>query len=119
MVYMFTGTMLFCGQVIAEIDSKNFEQEVLKSKVPVIIDFWATWCGPCRIFTPTIEDASKDYDKKIKFLKMDVDKNESVASEYSIMSIPAVLYFEKGLVKSMSVGAVPKTELKKWIDSNL
>jgi thioredoxin 1 len=116
---MLTGAMLICGQVIADVDSKNFEQEVLKSKTPVIIDFWAAWCGPCRIFSPTIEEVSKDYEKKIKFFKMDVDKNETIASEYSIMSIPAVLYFEKGEVKSMSVGAVPKAEFKKWIESNL
>jgi thioredoxin 1 len=116
---MLTGAMLIRGQVIADVDGKTFEQEVLKSKTPVIIDFWATWCGPCRIFSPTIEEVSKEYEKKIKFMKMDVDKNENIASEYSIMSIPSVLYFEKGEVKSMSVGAVPKAELKKWIESNL
>lgn len=105
--------------MISEVDSKNFDQEVLKSKTPVVIDFWAAWCGPCRLFTPTIEDVSKDYDKKVKFMKMNVDENESVASEYSIMSIPTVLMFEKGEVKAMSVGAIPKSDLKKWIDNNL
>lgn len=105
--------------MISEVDSKNFDQEVLKSKTPVVIDFWAAWCGPCRPFTPTIEDVSKDYDKKVKFMKMNVDENESVASEYSIMSIPTVLMFEKGEVKAMSVGAIPKSDLKKWIDNNL
>ena len=105
--------------MISEIDSKNFDQEVLKSKTPVIIDFWASWCGPCRLFTPTVEDVSKDYDKKVKFMKVNVDENEKIASEYSIMSIPTVLMFEKGEVKAMSVGAIPKSELKKWIDNNL
>ena len=105
--------------MISEVDSKNFDQEVLKSKTPVVIDFWAAWCVPCRLFTPTIEDVSKDYDKKVNFMKMNVDENESVASEYSIMSIPTVLMFEKGEVKAMSVGAIPKSDLKKWIDNNL
>lgn len=105
--------------MISEVDTKNFDQEVLKSKTPVIIDFWAAWCGPCRLFTPTIEDVSKDYDKKVKFMKVNVDENERIASEYSIMSIPTVLMFEKGEVKAMSVGAIQKSDLKKWIDSNL
>ncbi len=105
--------------VVEDINSDKFESEVLKSKVPVVIDFWAPWCGPCRIFSPIIDEVSKSYDGKVKFLKMNTDENENIASEYNIMSIPSVLLFEKGQVKAMSVGAVPKTEFKKWLDSNL
>ncbi len=105
--------------MVKDINSDVFEAEVLKSKVPVVIDFWAPWCGPCRIFSPTIEDVSKGYENKVKFLKMNTDENESIAGEYNIMSIPTVLLFENGQVKAMSVGAIPKPEFKKWLDSNL
>ena len=97
----------------------NFKKEVLESDLTVLVDFWAPWCGPCRLFSPTIAEVSKDYDNKVKFLKMNTDENESVASEYNIMSIPTVLFFENGEVKAMSVGAVPKDKLKQWLESNL
>ena len=105
--------------MVEDIGSDVFDKEVLKSKLPVVIDFWAPWCGPCRIFSPIIDEVSKSYDGKAKFLKMNTDENESIASEYNIMSIPSVLLFEQGEVKAMSVGAIPKTEFKKWLDSNL
>ena len=99
--------------------SATFESEVLKSKIPVVVDFWAPWCGPCRIFSPLIDEVSKEYSGKIKFLKMDTDENYDIAATYNIMSIPTTLFFEGGEVKAMSVGALPKTEFKKWLDSNL
>lgn len=105
--------------MVKDINTDTFENEVLKSKVPVVIDFWAPWCGPCRVFSPTIEEVSKVYDAKVKFLKMNTDENDRIASEYNIMSIPTVLLFEGGEVKAMSVGVIPKTEFKKWLDSNL
>lgn len=107
------------GSLVKDINTDVFENEVLKSKIPVVIDFWAPWCGPCRVFSPTIEEVSKGYDARVKFLKMNTDENESIASEYNIMSIPTVLLFEGGEVKAMSVGAVPKTEFKKWLENNL
>lgn len=118
-IYIFSSTILFRDFLVQDINAKEFEAEVLNSKVPVAIDFWAPWCGPCRIFSPTIVEVSKDYDKRVKFLKMNTDENESIAATYNIMSIPTVLLFENGEVKAMSVGALPKTEFKKWLDSNL
>jgi len=89
----------------------SFENEVLKSDKPVVVDFWATWCAPCRMIAPVIEEMAKEYDGKAKVCKMDVDANPGVASKYGIMSIPSVLYFKNGEVVDKVVGAVPKTQL--------
>ena len=102
-----------------DVNSGDFESVVLKSKVPVVVDNWAPWCGPCRIFTPVLEEVSKEYDGKVKFVKLNTDDNHDIAEKYSIMSIPTALLFEGGEVKATSVGAIPKTEFKKWLDSNL
>ncbi len=102
-----------------ELTSKNFDAEVVKSKVPVVVDFFADWCGPCRAFSPTVEAVSKDYDKKVKFGKLNTDENSEIAKKYNIMSIPCLLIFDRGEVKSMSVGALPKETFKKWLDKNL
>ncbi len=99
--------------------TENFEAEVLKSKTPVVVDFWAEWCGPCRIFSPIIDEVSKAYEPKVKFGKLNTDENNDIAGKYNIMSIPSVLVFEKGEVKAMSVGALPKDTFKKWLDKNL
>ncbi|MCL4411693.1 thioredoxin [Candidatus Marsarchaeota archaeon] len=103
---------------VIDVTEKTFEGEVLKSDMPVIADVWAVWCGPCRIYSPVIEEVSKDYDGKIKFVKIDADENPELANKYGIMSIPTTLLFEKGKVKAQSVGAVPKEMLKRWIESN-
>ncbi len=102
-----------------DVNSADFDAEVLKSKIPVVVDNWAPWCGPCRIFTPVLEAVSKEYEGKVKFVKLNTDDNQDIAAQYNIMSIPTALLFEKGEVKAMSVGAVPKIEFKKWLDSNL
>jgi len=104
---------------VEDVNEKDFEEKVLKSKIPVIVDVWAPWCGPCRIYSPIIEEVSNDYEGKIKFVKVDADENENIAARYGIMSIPTTLLIENGKVKAQSVGAVPKEVLKKWIDKNL
>ncbi len=104
---------------IVDVTEKTFEAEVLKSDVPVVADIWATWCGPCRIFSPIIDEVSGDYEGKVKFVKIDADANQSIAEKYGIMSIPTTILFEKGKVKAQNVGAVPKETLKSWINKNL
>lgn len=86
----------------------TFEEEVLKSEIPVLVDFWAEWCGPCRMIGPIVEELGKEYEGKLKVAKVDVQSNNNVASKYGIMSIPALLFFKNGEVVDQIVGAVPK-----------
>jgi len=97
---------------------KNFEEEVLKSDQPVLVDFWAEWCHPCRIVGPIIEELATDYNGKLKVGKLDVDANQ-VAGNYGIMSIPSILIFKNGKVVKTMVGAQSKDNYKKEIDSVL
>ncbi|UCC79807.1 MAG: thioredoxin [Candidatus Zixiibacteriota bacterium] len=104
---------------IKEFNESNFEGEVKKSDIPVMIDFWAAWCGPCRMIAPFVEEAAKTYDGKLKVGKVDVDNNHKIASEYAIMSIPAVLFFKNGEVVDHVIGAVPKKALFDKIEKVL
>jgi thioredoxin 1 len=101
---------------LVEINESNFEDEVKKSDVPVMIDFWAAWCGPCRMIAPFVEEASSVYDGKLKVGKLDVDNNQRIASEYAVMSIPAVMFFKGGELVDQVIGAVPKKALFDRID---
>jgi thioredoxin 1 len=101
---------------LIEINETNFEEEVKKSDLPVMIDFWAAWCGPCKMIAPFVEEASSTYNGKLKVGKLDVDNNQKIASEYAIMSIPAVLFFKNGQVVDHLIGAVPKKALFDRID---
>jgi len=98
---------------------QNFEEEVLQSKVPVLVDFWATWCAPCRMIAPTIEELAKEYDGKVKIAKLDVDTNQQTASKFGVMSIPTLLLFNQGEVVDKVVGAVAKPQLTSKIDGVL
>jgi thioredoxin 1 len=104
---------------VKDVNDASFEEEVLKSKTPVAVDIWATWCGPCRIFSPVFEDLSKDFEGKVKFVKLDADQNEKTTVKYNVMSIPTTLLIVNGKTKAMNVGAVPKETLKKWIEKNI
>ncbi len=86
----------------------NFDQEALQSNIPVIIDFWAAWCGPCRMIAPIIEELSEEYEGKIKVGKLDVDENQNTAIRYGVRSIPTVLFIKDGKVIDQIIGAVPK-----------
>ena len=97
----------------------NFKKEVLESKVPVVVDFWANWCGPCKMIGPIIEELAKEYDGKVKIGKLDVDTNPQSASRYGIMSIPSLIFFKNGKVMDQVTGALNKTSLKQKIDENI
>ena len=104
---------------VTDVNSSNFESEVLESDIPVVVDVWAAWCGPCRIFSPVVDEVSQAYEGKVKFVKLNADDNEDIAAKYNIMSIPTALLIENGKVKAQSVGAIPAESLRSWIDSNI
>lgn len=95
----------------------NFENEVLDSDQPVLVDFWATWCGPCRTIAPTIEELASEYDGKAKVVKLDVDNNPQTAMKYGIRSIPSLLFFKGGRPVDQMVGVVPKRVLAEKLDT--
>jgi thioredoxin 1 len=97
---------------IVTLQDGTFEQEVLKSDVPVLVDFWAVWCGPCKAIAPTVEELAKQYKGKVKVAKMDVDEHQNVPQQYGIRSIPTLLIFKGGRVVDTIVGAVPKAKLE-------
>ena len=105
------------SEQVAEFSDANFEQEVLKSSQPVLVDFWAEWCMPCRMLTPTIEKLAKDYQGKVKVGKLDTDSNREIAIKYQISAIPTVILFKDGQVAQKFVGLKQEREFKDAIDS--
>ena len=101
------------------VNDTNFQEEVLQSDIPVLVDFWAEWCGPCRIISPMIEEIAKEYDGKIKVCKLNVEEGQQTASSYGIMNIPTLIIFKNGEVAEKIVGAIPKNDIIAKIDANL
>ena len=102
-----------------EFNDANFESEVLNSDIPVLVDFWAPWCGPCKMVDPIVEEIAGDYEGKLKVGKMNTDDNRETAAKYGIMSIPTLLIFKGGEPKERIVGAQPKTSIAEKIDGVL
>jgi thioredoxin 1 len=104
---------------VAEVSDGSFDQEVLKSAVPVLIDFWAPWCGPCKAISPIVEELAGEYQGRLKVVKMNVDDNPQTPSRYGVRGIPNLILFKGGQVADQIVGAVPKGHLVKAIDRTL
>ncbi len=102
-----------------ELTDANFEEVVLKSDKPVLVDFWAVWCGPCRMVAPIVEELAKDYEGKAVIGKLDVDNNPNVSAQFGIRNIPTLLVFKNGEIVDKQVGAVPKSVLAAKIDAQL
>lgn len=102
-----------------DITDSTFESEVIKSDLPVLVDFWAPWCGPCRMVAPVVEELSEEYAGKVNFFKMNTDENPSIPTQFSIRSIPSLLIFKGGELHNTIVGFRPKSDLKKRLEAAL
>jgi thioredoxin 1 len=102
---------------VLQIQGSKFQDEVIKSELPVVVDFYADWCGPCKMISPMIEQLSKEYKGRAKFVKIDTDDNQELAGQFGIMSIPTVMFFSKGKIEDIVIGAVPSSVLKSKVDA--
>src|SRR5467141_3325865 len=104
---------------VGKVSDSTFETEVLKATSPVVVDFWAEWCGPCRQIAPALEEIAGSLDGKVKIVKLNVDENPQTATKYGVMSIPALMIFKNGEMASRQVGAAPKQKLEQWITGSV
>lgn len=104
---------------LTEVKEADFKSVVLDSELPVLVDFWAPWCGPCRMVAPVVEEIAQQYEGKVKVVKLNTDENPQIASQYGIRSIPTLMVFKNGEKQEMVVGAVPKTTLSNTLEKHL
>ena len=102
-----------------KVTDQNFQSTVLDSKIPVRIDFWAEWCGPCRQIAPALEELANEYEGKLTVAKVNIDENPQVPTKYGVRGIPTLMIFQNGQVAATKVGALPKTKIKEWIDASI
>ena len=102
-----------------EVNESDWDEKVLKSELPVLVDFWAEWCGPCKMIAPSVHDLAVEYGGKLNVAKLDVDSSPRIATKYGVRSIPALIFFKGGKPVDQVIGAVPKSALKKKVDSVL
>jgi thioredoxin 1 len=107
------------GSAIQHVTDDSFEPEVLKSEVPVLVDYWAEWCGPCKSIAPILEDVAKEYGGRVKIAKLNVDENQSTPARFGIRGIPTLMLFKNGNVEATKVGALSKSQLTAFLDSNI
>jgi thioredoxin 1 len=105
--------------MVDKVTDATFEKDVLKASEPVVVDFWAEWCSPCRMISPALEEISKSLNGKVKIVKLNVDENPSTAAKYGIMSIPTLMLFKDGQLASRQIGAAPKQKLEQWITGSV
>jgi thioredoxin 1 len=98
-----------------KVDKNNFQADVLQSSEPVVVDFWAEWCGPCKMIAPSLEEIATELSGKVKIAKLNIDENPELAAQFGVRSIPTLMIFKGGEVADMKVGALPKTALSSWI----
>jgi thioredoxin 1 len=107
------------SDLVKDVSDQTFDTEVIKSDVPVLVDFWAAWCAPCRMLAPTVDQVASDYEGKAKVVKLNVDDNSETSARYNIRGIPTLLVFKDGEVKDQIVGATSKDHIKRVIDAQL
>ena len=107
------------SEYVKEITDASFKTDVLESDVPVLVDFWAEWCGPCKAIAPILEDVAKNFDGKVSITKLNVDESPEMSSQFGVMSIPTLILFKNGNIEATKVGAVTKSQLTAFIEGNL
>jgi thioredoxin 1 len=113
------GAKMMNESILLHVNDKNFTDEVLNADLPVLVDFWATWCGPCRSISPIVEELANEFTGKVKVAKLNVDENPATPSQYGVRGIPTLILFKGGKVHDQIVGAVPKARLKAMIEKAL
>ncbi|MFL2679891.1 MAG: thioredoxin [Alphaproteobacteria bacterium] len=104
---------------IKNLNLDNFDNEINESKIPVLVDFWAEWCGPCKMLTPILEEISQELNQKVQVVKVNLDENQDLAMKYSIRSIPTLLLFSNGELIDTKVGLIPKNDIVNWLNSKV
>lgn len=107
------------SDAIVHVSDATFENEVLQSTTPVLVDYWAEWCGPCKMIAPILDDVARDYAGKLKIAKLNIDENQATPPKYGIRGIPTLMLFKNGSVEATKVGALSKTQLAAFIDANI